>query len=140
MKFETTCCRNSGCGNSFRKRRLAQRYCSERCRKAAYDRRAGRVSNDPRYVRRRQMKAQKSVGVPLQYGDGGNRRYFIQNAKHNGTLPRAILQSSLFPSPASWPIDIVGGKSGSNRLPRSLSDAILSTELPICEPESGGGL
>jgi hypothetical protein len=44
----------AACGRKFRKRRQAQRYCSEFCRKFASDRRRDRQSPDPRFVAKRQ--------------------------------------------------------------------------------------
>jgi len=131
VKFESTHCPT--CGASFRKRRLAQRYCKDACRKRAYDRREGRVSTDPRFIRKRQIEAQKSVGKAFLYADSEKRRNPAEKANKNSTLQGTILQSSLFASPTSWPIDIVGGKGGLGRLPRALFDAILAAEMATCQ-------
>ena len=44
----TVTCKRPGCGQTFRPKRLAQRYCSERCRKADFKRRGRAAKSVPR--------------------------------------------------------------------------------------------
>jgi hypothetical protein len=126
MKSESARC---ACGINFRKRRLAQRYCSPNCRKVAYERRVGRILTDLRHTRKREIAARESVGTGSEYADTGKRRKLRKKANENNSFQSPISASSLFPSCSVVPIDILGGKSGSNGLSRALSEAIVSREV-----------